>query len=203
MRPPSSRPVVLLAAAVIALAGCAKRETPVEAGLRTRTLYLGNSQEPGDLDPQIITAYTENTIVLALFEGLTAVDETTGKSVPATAESWKVSDDGLTYTFILRPSARWSNGDPLTAADFVWSFRRVLSPALASEYSYMLWPIRNGRAFTEGKLTDFAQVGVRAPDEHTLVVTKTGCDVLTPRSRALTGSEISPDPFAAAVAVRA
>ncbi|MEN9663634.1 MAG: hypothetical protein RL324_2583 [Verrucomicrobiota bacterium] len=171
MRPPSSRPVVLLAAAVIALAGCAKRETPVEAGLRTRTLYLGNSQEPGDLDPQIITAYTENTIVLALFEGLTAVDETTGKSVPATAESWKVSDDGLTYTFNLRPSARWSNGDPLTAADFVWSFRRVLSPALASEYSYMLWPIRNGRAFTEGKLTDFAQVGVRAPDEHTLVVT--------------------------------
>jgi oligopeptide transport system substrate-binding protein len=171
MRTPLFRPAVMVAAGLLALAGCARRETPVQEGLRTRTLHLGNSQEPGDLDPQIITTYTENMIVLALFEGLAAFDEASGQPVPAAAESWSVSPDGLTYTFRLRPTARWSNGDPLTAADFVWSYRRVLSPALASEYSYMLWPIKNARAFNEGKLTDFAQVGVRATDERTLVLT--------------------------------
>ena len=128
MRPPLSRPVVLLAAAVIALAGCAKRETTVEAGLRTRTLYLGNSQEPGDLDPQIITAYTENTIVLALFEGLTAVDETTGKSVPATAESWKVSDDGLTYTFKLRKGVKFHDGSTFSSEDIKATYERIRKP---------------------------------------------------------------------------
>ena len=85
--------------------------------------------------------------------------------------SWEIAPDGLTYTFHIRPAARWSNGDPLTATDFAWSFRRVLTPALASEYSYMLYPIRNARAFNEGKIADFAQVGVRAADEHTLVLT--------------------------------
>jgi oligopeptide transport system substrate-binding protein len=110
-------------------------------------------------------------IMLALFEGLTALDEATGQPVPAAAERWEVSGDGLTYTFRLRPGARWSNGDPLTAADFAWSFRRILTPALASEYSYMLWPIRNARAYNEGRITDFTQVGVRAADPATLVVT--------------------------------
>jgi oligopeptide transport system substrate-binding protein len=168
---PLLRPAVLAAALLVALVGCAKRETAAAGGVRDRVLHLGNSQEPGDLDPQIVTAYTEMNIMLALFEGLTALDEATGQPVPAAAESWKVSEDGLTYTFTLRPTARWYNGDALTAADFAWSFRRILTPALGSEYSYMLWPIKNARAFNEGKVTDFAQVGVRAADERTLVIT--------------------------------
>jgi oligopeptide transport system substrate-binding protein len=168
---PLLRPAVLAAGLLLALVGCAKRETTVAGGVRDRVLHLGNSQEPSDLDPQIVTAYTEMNLMLALFEGLTALDEATGQPVPAAAESWKVSADGLAYTFTIRAGARWSNGDPLTAADFAWSFRRILTPALASEYSYMLWPIKNARAFNEGKVADFAQVGVRAVDARTLVIT--------------------------------
>jgi oligopeptide transport system substrate-binding protein len=161
----------VLLAVLVAVGGCAKRETAAAGGVRDRVLLLGNSQEPSDLDPQIVTAYTEMNIMLALFEGLTALDEATGQPVPAAAESWQVSADGLTYTFTLRPAVRWSNGDALTAADFAWSFHRILTPALGSEYSYMLWPIKNARAFNEGKIPDFAQVGVRAADERTLVIT--------------------------------
>ena len=169
MRPLPRLAVILTV--LLAVGGCAQRETPAAEGVQTRTLHLGNSQEPSDLDPQIITAYTEMNIALALFEGLTAFNDSTGQPEPAAAERWEIAPDGLTYTFHIRPAARWSNGDPLTATDFAWSFRRVLTPALASEYSYMLYPIRNARAFNEGKIADFAQVGVRAADEHTLVLT--------------------------------
>lgn len=163
--------LVLLAATFASVSGCAKREAPAEQGIRTQTLLLGNGAEPTDLDPHIVTAYTDMNILQALFEGLTAIDEATSQPVPAVAERWDISDNGLTYTFHLRPSATWSNGDPLTAHDFVFSFQRVLSPKLGAEYSYMLWPIRGAQEFNEGKLTDFSAVGVRALDDRTLQLT--------------------------------
>lgn len=153
------------------LAGCGRRESPADAGVRTQTLLLGNAAEPADLDPPLLDAWTDTNICYALFEGLTEIDETTTKAVPATASSWDVSADGLTYTFHLRPEARWSNGDPVTADDFAFSYQRVLSPGLAATYSYMLWPIRNAEAYNAGKLKDFSQVGVRALDAHTLQIT--------------------------------
>jgi oligopeptide transport system substrate-binding protein len=161
----------VLLASLATLAGCGKRETPVDAALRTQTLLLGNGAEPQDLDPQIITAYTDYNIVIALFEGLTVIDETTSGPVPGAAARWEVSDDGLAYTFHLRPEARWSNGDPVTAADFVTSWQRMLSPALASEYAYMLHPLKNAEAYNTGALTDFSQVGAAAPDPLTLRLT--------------------------------
>ncbi len=163
----------LSAALVLLLAGCrpAADSTPVADSRRSQTLLLGNSSEPGDLDPQTATAYTEMNVLVALFEGLTCLDEKTAQPVPGVAEKWDISPDGLTYTFHLRAGARWSNGDPLTAHDFAWSFQRILSPKLASEYSYMLWPIKNAEAYNEGKVTGFAQVGVRAADDHTLELT--------------------------------
>ena len=100
-------------------AGCARRATPVEEGIRTKTLLLGNGAEPRDLDPEICNAYTDYNILIALFEGLTCIDEKTSQAVPGTAESWDVSPDGLVYTFHLRADARWSNDDPVTADDFV------------------------------------------------------------------------------------
>jgi len=157
-----------VAAALLPGAGCARRETPAEAGRRTQTLLLGNGAEPQDLDPQICVTYTEYNILISLFEGLTCMDEKTSQPVPGVAERWEASADGLAYTFHLRADARWSNGDPLTADDFVFSFHRMLSPGLASEYSYLLYPIRNAEAFNSGKLSDFAAVGVRALDAHTL-----------------------------------
>ncbi len=156
---------------VLALLPAPARATVVEDGKRTQTLHLGNSSEPGDLDPQTAVALTESNILVALFEGLTALDEQTAQPVPGVAERWTISADGLTYTFHLRAEARWSNGDPLTARDFAWSFQRILSPKLASEYSYMVWPIKNAQVYNEGKIADFAQVGVRAVDDRTLELT--------------------------------
>jgi oligopeptide transport system substrate-binding protein len=151
-------------------AGCRPRQTAVEAARADQTLHLGNGAEPGDLDPHLATAYIEFNILLALGEGLTALDEETGQPVPAAAASWDVSADGLRYTFRLRPEARWSNGEPVRAGDFLFSFERILRPALGSEYAYMLYPVRGAEDFNSGKTADFASVGFSAPDEHTLVV---------------------------------
>ncbi len=166
-------PVIFAAFAVLTvfLSGCGHRETAVEAGIRTQTLLLGNGAEPADLDPALIVAWNDSNVAYALFEGLTWVDEKTTKAIPAAASSWDVSPDGLVYTFHLRPDGRWSNGDPVTAADFVYSFRRILSPSLAGQYSYMLWPIKNAEAYNSGKLTDFSQVGAKALDPLTLQLT--------------------------------
>jgi oligopeptide transport system substrate-binding protein len=106
-----------------------------------------------------------------LFEGLTVLDEKSAQAVPGVAERWEVSSDGLTYTFHLRPNAKWSTGDRVTAGDFAYSFRRSLTPTLGSTYSYMLWPIKNAEAYNAGKLRDFSAVGVRVVDDLTLQVT--------------------------------
>jgi oligopeptide transport system substrate-binding protein len=160
---------LLLAVALLA-AACAPRRTAVETARADQTLHLGNGAEPGDLDPHLATALTEFNIILALHEGLVALDETGGHPVPAAAESWSVSENQLRYTFRIRPDARWANGDPLTASDFLFSFERILRPALASEYAYMLYPVRGAEAFNTGEAADFSSVGFSAPDERTLVM---------------------------------
>ena len=165
-----SRALLLLSAAVLLAAapGCSRRETPARAGVREQTLLLGNGAEPEDLDPQTVTAYTDQNILLALFEGLTAIDEKTSQAVPAAAESWESSPDGLVWTFHLRAGLKWSDGDPLAAGDFVQSWRRILSPPLGSEYAYLLYPVRNAEAFNRGKLSDPAELGFSAPDPRTV-----------------------------------
>ncbi|HVU33860.1 MAG TPA: peptide ABC transporter substrate-binding protein [Opitutaceae bacterium] len=159
-----------LAALLLLVAGC-RRKSPAEAGIATQTLLLGNSAEPADLDPDLVSLWPDSNIDYALFEGLTWLDEKTTKPVPAAAKSWDVSPDGLVYTFHLRPNARWSNGDPVTAADFAYAFRRILTPSFAAVYSYMLWPIKNAEAYTAGKITDFSQVGIKVLDPLTLQIT--------------------------------
>jgi oligopeptide transport system substrate-binding protein len=158
-------------AIALLLAGCGSRETRVEEGTRTQVLHLGNGAEPQDLDPHICTAYTDYNILIALFEGLTVIDETSSQAIPGTAARWDVSDDGLVYTFHLRPDAKWSNGDPVTAGDFVFSYQRILSAALGAEYAYMLYPLANAEAYHTGQIANFAEVGVRALDDRTLRLT--------------------------------
>jgi oligopeptide transport system substrate-binding protein len=133
-------------------------------------LVFINGAEPETLDPAIITGQPEGRIVNALFEGLCAYEEN-GQAVPGVAERWEMAPDGKTYTFHLRPEARWSDGTPLTARDFVQSWQHTLTPSTGSQYNYQLYPIKNAQAFAEGKLADFSQVGVREADAHTLVVT--------------------------------
>lgn len=166
---------LLLAAFLLAIAAllssCAKRETPAAAGIRTQTLLVGNGAEPGDLDPHQASILGDQIIVNTLFEGLTLLDEKTTQPLPAAAESWAASADGLTWTFRLRPGLKWSNGDALTADDFVQSWRRALNPALAAENAWYLFALRNAEAYNAKKVTDFGTVGCRAPDAHTLVLT--------------------------------
>lgn len=169
-RPSLAAAVLSLAALSAALAGCARRATPVEMATRNDTLLLGNGAEPADLDPPAATAYTDMNIINALFEGLTFIDERTTEAVPAAAERWD-SPDGVTWTFHLRPNATWSNGDPLTADDFVASFRRTLSPQMAFANASYLFVLKNAEAFNAGRITDPAAIGCRAVDAHTLVLT--------------------------------
>lgn len=126
--------------------------------------------EPKSLDPAIMTGQLEGRFAFALFEGLTYQDPETIDNVPGMAERWEVTPDGRTWTFHIRRDARWSNGDPVTARDFHWSWKRALEPATASEYSYMLWDIVNAEKYTKGEVDDFADVGVEVLDDHTLRV---------------------------------
>jgi oligopeptide transport system substrate-binding protein len=159
--------LVLLATA----SGCAKREAPAAAGLRTKTLLLGNAAEPGDLDPHLASILTDQIVVNALFEGLTVLDERTTAPLPAAAESWSASADGLVWTFRLRAGLRWSDGSPLAASDFVASWRRVLDPGFASDNASYLFVLKNAEAFATKKLADPAAVGAAAPDARTVVLT--------------------------------
>jgi len=151
--------------------GCGVRETPVEKGIHEQVLHLGNGGEPAELDPHIITGVPEHHIVSALYEGLVAPDPKDLHPVPGVAERWEISPDGLVYTFYLRKNAKWSNGEQVTAADFVKSYQRILTPAVASEYGYMLFPIKNAEAFATGKLEDFSEVGLKVLDDFTLQIT--------------------------------
>lgn len=134
-------------------------------------LHLGNGAEPKALDPHVVTGVTEHNIISALLEGLVTENPKTLEPQPGAAESWSVSDDGTVYTFALRSNGKWSNGDTVTAHDFVFSFERMLSPGLSAEYAEMLFVMKNAAAFHEGTLTDFSQVGVRAVNDSTLEIT--------------------------------
>jgi oligopeptide transport system substrate-binding protein len=160
----------VLGALLVGLVGCAKKESPVEVGTRDGILYRGNSTEPESLDPHLVRGAVEWTIVGSLFEGLVEAAPDALVPSPAAAESWTISPDGLTYTFRLRAGLQWSDGRALTAEDFVRSAQRLLSPRLAASHAENnLFFVRGAREFQAGRLTDFAQVGIRAPDAQTVV----------------------------------
>ena len=160
-----------LAALLLVVSGCGGGESNVSLGNRTGTLHWGNGTEPQSLDPHIATGVPEHHIITSLMEGLVLKDSTTLAPIPGVAESWDVSDDGRVYTFHLRQNARWSNGDPHIAQDYVWSWWRALQPALGNLYAYMYYSINNAQEYYEGTITDFDQVGVKALDDYTLQVT--------------------------------
>ena len=110
-----------LVAAILSFTGCAKRETLVQRGNREQVLHRGIVHELAGLDPHLATQASDYNVLSALFEGLVAEDPVDLHPVPGVAESWNISPDGLTYTFHLRANARWSNGDPEPASDFVAS----------------------------------------------------------------------------------
>lgn len=136
-----------------------------------QTLKINLSAEPPTFDPAQAKDSQANTVLKTMYEGLTRQDES-GQAVPGVAESWEPNDDGTQYTFHLRKDAKWSNGDPVTANDFVFAWERVLSPETqpAAPYAYQLYYLKNAQEYNEGKITDFSQVGVKAVDDYTLQV---------------------------------
>lgn len=167
---PVFRALALAAALALGGAGCSRHETLVAEGNRTGTLYIGNGGEVQYLDPHIAGGSIDNNVLGALYEGLVTIDETTGAARPGMAERWEVSPDGKTYTFHLRPDAVWSNGEPLTTGDFLYSFRRALAPKLGSEYKDIYYAVVNAEAYGKGQLDNFDRVGFRALDGATLEI---------------------------------
>ena len=160
--------LLVLISVVCLSTACRKRVTPVEVGNTQQILLIGNGADPEDLDPQVTTGLPEHHIHMALFEGLVNSDPEDLHPIPGVAERWEISDDGLRYTFYLRSDARWSNGDPVTAQDFLFSYRRMLTPGFGAEYAYMLYVVKNAELYHQGKLTDFSKVGFEALDTRTL-----------------------------------
>ncbi|MES2596828.1 MAG: peptide ABC transporter substrate-binding protein [Verrucomicrobiota bacterium] len=135
---------------------------------------VGNGAEPATLDPHLATGTPEHHIFDALFEGLvTTTVENSDADGPGVASHWDTSDY-ITWIFHIRPEAKWSDGTPLTAHDFVWSYQRMLSPALGAEYAEMLFLMKNASEFNKGQVKDFSEVGVQAVDDRTLKLTLNG-----------------------------
>ena len=147
--------------------GCAKRESQVDEAAREKILLFGNGSEPETLDPNIEAAAIENTIESALFEGLVNIAIDGATILPGVAESWDLSEDGLVYTFHLRGDARWSDGSPVTAEDFVFSFRRVFDPAMGCIVADTGYAIAGSTAYVTGSNAAPESLGVRAVDPRT------------------------------------
>ena len=133
-----------------------------------QVLHRGNVEEPKTLDPHLAEGVPSANILRDLFEGLTSTAPD-GRIVGGAAIHWDISRDGLTYTFFLDPDGRWSNGDPVTAEDFVWSWRRVVDPGTAATYGRMLAPVVNAEAIFAGRLPP-EELGVEALNPTTFQV---------------------------------
>jgi|TARA_B110000438_G_C15794002_1_gene642037 oligopeptide transport system substrate-binding protein len=155
---------------LFAFNGCSEAVRPVDSAGEDQILYFGNGTEPQDLDPHVVTGVPESHILMALLEGLLIRHPDGLDPLPGVAESWNVSVDGLSYVFNIREEAVWSNGDKVTAHDFVYSWRRMLTPSLGSKYPDMLYDVVNAEEFNKGIVKDFQEVGVKALDAKTLEV---------------------------------
>jgi len=154
-------------AVLILLSACTKFGTASRTIHAPDYLVRGNGIEIKSLDPHYIDGNWEAFVVGDILVGLTT-DAANGEPMPGAATSWETSADGLTWTFHLRDHV-WSDGVPVTAQDFVFSWRRILEPARGAPYAYYLWLIKNGKAISDGKLATDA-LGVTAKDDKTLVV---------------------------------
>jgi len=158
--------IVLLALSLIACG----RKAPV-LNQETGTVIYNNKAEPETIDPALSTGHPDATVVMQLFEGLTSFDPKTLAPIPGAAEKWEVSPDGLVYTFYLRKDGKWSDGKPVTAKDFKYSFTRVLDPKTAARYAYQGYYLKNGKRYNKGEINEPSQLGIEVIDDYTLKIT--------------------------------
>ena len=142
--------------------------TPDETGPKN-TININIGNEPPTLDWSLAMDSTSYTVLNNLMEGLTKFDESL-EPKPALAESWDVSEDGTTYVFKIRENVKWSDGQPLKAQDFEYSWKRILNPATGGHYAYFLYDIENAEEYNTGKINDPDKVGVNVLDDLTLEV---------------------------------
>ena len=131
-------------------------------------LFINVGAEPQTIDPTLNKASDASVYIIHAFEGLATKNEN-GELVGGAAESWEILDNGLKFIFHLKTNGKWSDGKPLTASDFVYSWRRAVNPETASEYSYQFEPVKNSRDINAGKL-GLDALGIRAIDDYTLEV---------------------------------
>jgi ABC-type oligopeptide transport system substrate-binding subunit len=171
----------LLAAGAVATLACMPASAPRRAALhapyfgvteppRADVLRFNLGAEPETIDPGLAVGQPDGRVARLVFEGLTREDPRTLEPLPGQAYRWDIDEGGTRYTFHLRPGLTWSDGRPLVAEDFRWSWVRVLRPETASRYSGLFAPILNAEIFSKGGLTDPNLVGIFAPDDSTLVV---------------------------------
>jgi oligopeptide transport system substrate-binding protein len=169
---------VLLAAAALAAGGCGGGGGASSGGGSTgataseQTITIGWGAEPPSLDPGLATDVTSSNILLNIMDPLVLLGDDL-EPVPGLAESWDVSKDGTTVTFHLRSDGKWTNGDPVTAEDFEWSWKRTISPELAADYAYQFYGIVGAADYNACEKNCDAlrgKVGVQAVDPRTLEV---------------------------------
>ena len=129
------------------LVSCGESITPVDSGLDAQILHFGNGSEPQGLDPHIVTGVPEHHLLISMCEGLTIANPRGGENLPGVAKEWDISSDGKIYTFYLNKNAKWSNGDPVIADDFVWSWMRILTSSLGSQYPDMLYYLKGAKEY--------------------------------------------------------
>ena len=147
------------------LVGCGDDK---KEGKDKQVLTYNLAADSKTLDPALNTAIDGGTVLSNTFEGLCRTDEK-DKAIKGGAESWNVSEDGLTYTFNLRKDAKWSNGDKVTAQDYEYAWKRVLNPETGAEYAYQMYYIEGAEAYNTGK-GSVDDVAVKALDDYTLEV---------------------------------
>ncbi len=163
-----------LAAAALSPPACERHDSRARRAARDGILLVGNGTEPKSLDPHIATGVTEHHLIMSLIEGLASEAPSGEDVVPGAAARWESNDTLDEWTFHLRPEGKWSNGDRVTAHDFVWAYRRILTPSLGGEYAAMLYLLKGAEAFNQGKSTDPESIGARAVDDLTLKLTLVG-----------------------------
>src|SRR3984957_4942112 len=156
---------VAFAGAAFALRGSDQRR--ITSASDGRTFNRGNGAEPDTLDPGLASTQYENNVIGDMFLGL-MTEDAHGNPVPGAALSFEASDDGLVYTFHLRDHL-WSDGTPVTAHDYVYSYRRIMDPKTAAQFAAILYPIKNAEKVNSGKLPPTA-LGVKALDDRTLQI---------------------------------
>ena len=154
----------LILVGIILFTGCSS--TTSKSG--EKILRSNNGSEPGSLDPALAQGTHESWVLENVFEGLMTFNEK-GELVKGMAKDYKISDDGLIYTFTIRDDAKWSNGEPVKAEDFEFAWKRALDPELAADYAYQLYYIKGGEAFNSGEGT-MDGVAIKSLDEKTLEV---------------------------------